>query len=196
MFKDLVKLHLWLEQALREALACRPGHENNMKTSLSAALFSLPETTNRGGKKRETRKERVSAPLGRHLLPVQMRRQVKKDYLAPEIELRFPLFSVLSLSLLSITIFGFHSGVTMIQINDSLELWILRSQFHSIFNLNIFKKNFGPYSCQLNYICKFFSIELCSVIFKVFCWHQTHILTFSFVNLLEISDTYTLQLPA
>lgn len=77
MFKDLVKLHLWLEQAMREALACRPGHENNMKTSLSAALFSLPETTNSGGerkKKKETRKERVSAPLGRHLLPVQMRR--------------------------------------------------------------------------------------------------------------------------
>lgn len=77
MFKDLVKLHLWLEQAMREALACRLGHENNMKTSLSAALFSLPETTNSGGerkKKKETRKERVSAPLGRHLLPVQMRR--------------------------------------------------------------------------------------------------------------------------
>lgn len=73
MFKDLVKLHLWFEQALREALACRPGHENNMKTSLSAALFSLPETTN-SGEKKETRKERVSAPLGRHLLPVQMRR--------------------------------------------------------------------------------------------------------------------------
>lgn len=70
MFKDLVKLHLWLEQALREAQACRPGHKNNMKTSLSAALFSLPETTNSG----ETRKERVNAPLGRHLLPVQMRR--------------------------------------------------------------------------------------------------------------------------
>lgn len=51
MFKDLVKLHLWLEQASREALACRPGHENNMKTSLSASLFSLPETTNSGGKK-------------------------------------------------------------------------------------------------------------------------------------------------
>lgn len=51
MFKDLVKLHLWLEQALREALACRPGHENNMKTSLSDALFSLPETTNSGGEK-------------------------------------------------------------------------------------------------------------------------------------------------
>lgn len=51
MFKDLVKLHLWLEQALREALACRPGHKNNMKTSLSAALFSLPETTNSGEKK-------------------------------------------------------------------------------------------------------------------------------------------------
>lgn len=78
MFKDLVKLHLWVEQALREALACRPGHENNMKTSLSAALFSLPETTNsarrRKEKKKEARKERVSAPLGRHLLPVQMRR--------------------------------------------------------------------------------------------------------------------------
>lgn len=46
MFKDLVKLHLWLEQALQETQACRPGHKNNMKTSLSAALFSLPETTN------------------------------------------------------------------------------------------------------------------------------------------------------
>lgn len=73
MFKALVKLHLWVEQAVREALACRPGHENNMKTSLSAALFSLPEITNSGGKKRETRKERVSAPPGRHLLPVHMR---------------------------------------------------------------------------------------------------------------------------
>lgn len=52
MFEDLVKLHLWLEQALQEALARCPGHENNMKTSLSAALFSLPETTNSGGKKR------------------------------------------------------------------------------------------------------------------------------------------------
>lgn len=51
MFKDLVKLHLWFEQALREALACRSGHENNMKTSLSAALFSLPETTNSREKK-------------------------------------------------------------------------------------------------------------------------------------------------
>lgn len=46
LFKGLVKLHLWVEQALREALACCPGHKNNMKTSLSAALFSLPETTN------------------------------------------------------------------------------------------------------------------------------------------------------
>lgn len=46
MFKDLVKLHLWLEQALQEAPSSRPGHENNTKTSLSAALFSLPETTN------------------------------------------------------------------------------------------------------------------------------------------------------
>lgn len=51
VFKDLVKLHLCLEQALREALACRSGHKNNMKTSLSAALFSLPETTNSGAKK-------------------------------------------------------------------------------------------------------------------------------------------------
>lgn len=51
MFKDLVKLHLWLEQALREASACRSGHENNMETSLSAALFSLPETTNSGERK-------------------------------------------------------------------------------------------------------------------------------------------------
>lgn len=60
MFKDLVKLHLWLEQALREALACRPGHENNMKMSLSAALFSLPETTNSSGerKKKERRKKK------------------------------------------------------------------------------------------------------------------------------------------
>lgn len=59
MFKDLVKLHLWVEQALREALACRPGHENNMKTSLSAALFSLPETTNsaRRRKKKKGGKE-------------------------------------------------------------------------------------------------------------------------------------------
>lgn len=73
MFKDLVKLHLLLEQALQETLACRPGHENNMKTSLSVTLFSLPEKTNSCGKK-EPRKERTSAPPGRHLLPVQMRR--------------------------------------------------------------------------------------------------------------------------
>ena len=57
MFKDLVKLHLWLEQAMREALACRPGHENNMKTSLSAALFSLPETTNSGGERKKKKKK-------------------------------------------------------------------------------------------------------------------------------------------
>lgn len=51
MFKDLVKLHLCLKQALRETLASRLGHENNMKTSLSATLFSLPETTNSKEKK-------------------------------------------------------------------------------------------------------------------------------------------------
>lgn len=51
MFKDLVKPHPWLEQAWREALARCPGHENNMKTSLSATLFSLPETTNSVEKK-------------------------------------------------------------------------------------------------------------------------------------------------
>lgn len=64
MFKDLVKLHLWLEQALREALACRPGHENNMKTSLSAALFSLPETTNSGGKKKGDEEGKSECSLG------------------------------------------------------------------------------------------------------------------------------------
>lgn len=106
MFKDLVKPHLWVEQAWREALARCTGHENNMKTSLSATLFSLPETTNSVEKKQETRKERVSAPLGRHLLPVQMRRQVKKDYLAPEIGLRFSLFSVLFFHLLFVIFYG------------------------------------------------------------------------------------------
>lgn len=54
MFKDLVKLHLWLSnERCGGSLRCvARGHENNMKTSMSAALFSLPETTNgRGGKK-------------------------------------------------------------------------------------------------------------------------------------------------
>lgn len=77
MFKDLVKLHLWLRTSVAGAggggggvggaPASGPGHQNNMKTSLSAALFSLPETTNsvkggRRGKKGDARKEGVSPP--------------------------------------------------------------------------------------------------------------------------------------
>lgn len=47
-------------------MACHAGHENNMKTSLSAALFLLAETTNSRETRRdeESRKERVRAPRG------------------------------------------------------------------------------------------------------------------------------------
>lgn len=67
MFKDLVKLHLWLGTSVAGAgggggggaRASCPGHQNNMKTSLSAALFSLPETTNssKGGRREKRRGE-------------------------------------------------------------------------------------------------------------------------------------------
>lgn len=65
MFKDLVKLHLWLGTSVAGAgggggvRASGPGHQNNMKTSLSAALFSLPETTNsaKGGRREKKRGE-------------------------------------------------------------------------------------------------------------------------------------------
>lgn len=96
MFKDLVKLHLWLGTSVAGvgggggggAWASGPGLQNNMKTSLSAALFSLPETTNsaKGGRREKRRGEEGRSepppttnttshpPQGRRSLPVQMRR--------------------------------------------------------------------------------------------------------------------------